>query len=39
MAKLTIEIDDELHKKLKVKAAQKGLSMKELLVECIQKMT
>lgn len=38
MAKLTIVIDDDLHKKLKVKAAQEGITMKELIVKCVQKM-
>lgn len=36
--KLTIVIDDELHKKLKVKAAQEGVTMRDLIVNCVRKM-
>ena len=38
MVKLTIVIDDSLHKKLKVKAAQDGVTMKDLIVRCVEKM-
>ena len=36
--KLIVRIPDELHKKLKVKAAQNGTTMTDLVVECLEKI-
>ena len=36
--KLIVRIPDELHRKLKVKAAQDGTTMTDLVVECLEKI-
>jgi predicted HicB family RNase H-like nuclease len=36
--KLIVRIPDELHKKLKVKAAQDGTTMTDMVVKCLEKM-
>jgi predicted HicB family RNase H-like nuclease len=36
--KLIVRIPDELHRKLKVKAAQNGTTMTDLVVECLEKI-
>lgn len=36
--KLIVRIPDELHRKLKVKAAQNGTTMTNLVVECLEKI-
>lgn len=36
--KLIVEIPDELHRQLKVKAAQEGTTMKELVLTCLEKI-
>ena len=36
--KLIVRIPDELHKKLKVKAAQDGTTMTDLVIGCLEKL-
>jgi predicted HicB family RNase H-like nuclease len=36
--KLIVRIPDDLHRKLKVKAAQNGTTMTDLVVECLEKI-
>jgi predicted HicB family RNase H-like nuclease len=36
--KLIVRIPDELHRRLKVKAAQNGTTMTDLVVECLEKI-
>ena len=38
LMKLIVRIPDELHRKLKVKAAQNGTTMTNLVVECLEKI-
>jgi len=35
LKKLTIEIPDELHKKLKIESAETGISVKEIIISCL----
>lgn len=36
--KLIVDVPDELHRKLKVKAAQEGTTMKDLVLVCLEKI-
>jgi len=36
--KLLIDIDDSLHKKLRMKAAEEGKTMKELIIKAIEEI-
>jgi predicted HicB family RNase H-like nuclease len=36
--KLIVRIPDELHKKLKVKAAQEGTTMTDMVVKCLERI-
>jgi predicted HicB family RNase H-like nuclease len=38
LKKLTVLIPDNLHKKLKIKSAEKGLKIRDLIIEYIEKM-
>lgn len=36
MKKLTIEVPDEIHRSLKIEAAEKGISIKEIIISCLE---
>ena len=36
MKKLTIEIPDELHRKLKIESAESGISVKDIIISCLE---
>ena len=38
LKKLTVLIPDNLHKKIKIKSAEKGLKIRDLIIEYIEKM-